>query len=237
MGSNSKGINNPLINSSSLNQLPCKPIFRSSGFTLLEVLLAMSLLGMMMILLFSALSIGSKSWMQGEKKLAIVSEKTVVYQFFRRYLSTIQPLQDQTDDRKKVLSFNGEPQRLQFVSMLPISSGRYGFQNFIIEPDPQDTEQLLVKITPFYPAADGRDWKSEDVVLLSGVDDFQITYFGLTDEGGGDPLWTERWEQKTTLPLLIKILIVLQDQSTWPEMIFSIKPIQTQNLTGQKNRP
>ncbi len=217
-------------------QFRCRPVCRIAGFTLLEVLLAMSLLGMMMVLLFSVLAVGSESWTKGEHKLVAVNEKAVVYQFFRRYLSTIQPIKQPTDDKKQQLSFIGETQRLQFVSMLPVSSGRYGFQTFTIEPDRREAEQLLVNIVPFYPAIDGRDWKPEEVVLLSGMSDFQINYFGYA-EGSDQTLWMERWESQSNLPLLIKIKIVLQDDSDWPEMVFAIPQVQTLAVADQSKRP
>ncbi len=43
------------------------------GFTLLEVLIAMSLLSIMVVLLFSSLKVGAESWDKGESKIAEVN--------------------------------------------------------------------------------------------------------------------------------------------------------------------
>jgi len=64
------------------------------GFTLIEVLIAMTLLSIMVVLLFSSLRICAQSWEQGENKIAEVNEVAVVYNFFQRHLSSAIPLWD-----------------------------------------------------------------------------------------------------------------------------------------------
>lgn len=64
----------------------------ATGFTLIEVLIAMTLLSIMVVLLFSSLRICAKSWEQGENKIAEVNEVAVVYNFFQRHLSSAIPV-------------------------------------------------------------------------------------------------------------------------------------------------
>jgi len=66
--------------------------FRQRGFTLIEVLIAMTLLSIMVVLLFSSLRICAQSWEQGENKITEVNEVAVVYNFFQRHLSSAIPL-------------------------------------------------------------------------------------------------------------------------------------------------
>jgi len=66
-----------------------------NGFTLIEVLIAMTLLSLMVTLLFGSLRICSQSWEQGENKMAEVNEAAVVYNFFQRYLSSAMPLSNE----------------------------------------------------------------------------------------------------------------------------------------------
>ncbi len=65
-----------------------------TGFTLIEVLIAMTLLSIMVVLLFSSLRICARSWELGENKIAEVNEAAVVYNFFQRHLSSAIPLWD-----------------------------------------------------------------------------------------------------------------------------------------------
>lgn len=66
----------------------------SMGFTLIEVLIAMTLLSIMVVLLFSSLRICAQSWEQGENKITEVNEVAEVYNFFERHLSAAIPLWD-----------------------------------------------------------------------------------------------------------------------------------------------
>ncbi len=59
---------------------------QAQGFTLIEVLIAMTLLSMMMVLLFASLKICADSWEKGENKINEVNEFAVVYYFFNQHL-------------------------------------------------------------------------------------------------------------------------------------------------------
>jgi general secretion pathway protein J len=66
--------------------------WNANGFTLIEMLIAISLLGIMVVLLFASLRIAAESWNSGEAKISEVNKKAVVYQFFKRHLSNVKPL-------------------------------------------------------------------------------------------------------------------------------------------------
>ena len=65
---------------------------RSNGFTLIEVLIGMTLLSIMVVLLFTSLKICADSWEKGESKITNVNEMAVVYNFFQQHLSVARPL-------------------------------------------------------------------------------------------------------------------------------------------------
>ncbi len=192
-----------------------------SGFTLIEVIIAMTLLSIMVVLLFGSLKISAESWNKGETKIAEVNEKAVVYQFFKRHLPTIRPLWDEFSDGEQKFSFQGGPQKLQFVSTFPASAGRKGFQLFKIVFD-DNAGQIKVLLSPFYPSLEGLQWQQEEVILLEHVTDFKITYFG-KEFGSSNGVWFDSWVEKEQLPRLIKIKIKLTKPGFWPEMIFELK--------------
>jgi len=192
-----------------------------SGFTLLEVMLAMTLLSIMVTLLFASLKISAESWNKGEAKIAEVNEKAVVYQFFKRHLPAIQPLWGEFSEDERIFSFQGERDKFQFVSTFPASAGRKGLQLFeIVFDKPEDHVKVILK--PFYPTTDEQEWQQEEVILLTHVTEFKITYFAremLNSEGE----WLDSWMEKEQLPALIKIKIVLAKPGFWPEMVFALK--------------
>ncbi|MCX7073652.1 MAG: prepilin-type N-terminal cleavage/methylation domain-containing protein [Methylococcales bacterium] len=106
-------------------------VYKSKGFTLIEVLIGMTLLSLMVVLLFSSLAIGAKSWEQGEKKIANVNEIAVVQHFFNLHLPHATPQWNDFDSEKeRVFSFQGKKDALQFVAGFPASAQRSGLQLF-----------------------------------------------------------------------------------------------------------
>ena len=206
-----------------------------TGFTLIEVMLAMTLLSIMVVLLFSSLKIGAESWNKGESKIAQVNEKAVVYQFFKRHLPSVQPLWDEFSGDKRQFSFQGERDKLQFVSVFPASSGRKGLQLFDVIFDKTDPGIVKVILKPFYPAIDNEEWQSEEVILLENVETFELAYFAKEDNSK-DGVWGDNWQEKDSLPELVKIKIELVDKSYWPEMVFALRlaSVKTPNKLGFK---
>lgn len=213
------------------NRLP------ENGFTLIEMLIAISLLGIMVVLLFASLRTAAESWDKGEEKISQVNKKAVVYQFFKRHLLTAKPLppfsnqQTQPDQQQDItaltqLEFRGLPQSIHFISALPAASARKGLQIFNVGLGVEDPTILKVALTPYRQAEDpGPD--EEPTVLLEGLKEFTISYFGESGEGGS--AWQDAWQNAERLPKLVKIHIALRDGSFWPDMIFPLK------ITGQSS--
>ncbi len=196
----------------------------SKGFTLIEVLIAMTLLSIMVVLLFTSLKICAQSWEKGENKMSDVNEVAVVYNFFQRHLPSAMPLwNDFSETQERSFAFQGTKQSLQFVSVFPASAGKSGAQLFSLEPQQKDNEQIInVSITPFYPVAEGEQWHKEEAILLRHVEDFSLSYFGPAEEGAGS-IWQEEWQAKNGQPQLIKINISTTNGIYWPEMIIALK--------------
>lgn len=193
------------------------------GFTLIEVLLAMTLLSIMLALLFASLKICAQSWERGEQKIYAVGETAGVVNFFQRHLVMAKPLWNDFTKEERSLSFQGDNQSLQFVSAFPASAGRAGLQLFSVRLLNEDRDNVIkVSIVPFYPVADGEDWFSEDEVLLRHVAGFSIAYYG-QEQGEKESRWQNQWLQREQLPKLVKIDITLDNGAFWPAMIFDMK--------------
>jgi general secretion pathway protein J len=204
----------------------------SKGFTLIEVLIAMTLLGVMVVLLFSSLRIAAESWNAGENKMVQVNQKAVVYQFFKRHLTTIRPLpilNIDPNNPEELQVFRGYPQTLRFAAALPASSARKGLQIFTISPNPENASVLMVSLVPYrLTEADQNQPPDRPEVLLEDVAKIQFAYFGKTEDVA-ESQWREEWTLADRLPSLIKVSIALKDGSYWPDMIFPTKITQSAN--------
>ena len=194
---------------------------RDLGFTLIEIMLGMTLLSIMMALLFATMRISAQSWDAGEGKIAQVSESAVVYNFFQRHLSTARPLWNDFSEAEPSFSFQGHGQSMQFVSAFPASAGRAGLQLFSIELLQQGGDGVIkVALTPFFPSAENEQWRPEQVILLRNVRVFKLAYLA-PDESNGSAQWQDEWVDKEAMPGLVKISIARNNETFWPEMVFA----------------
>lgn len=193
------------------------------GFTLIEVLIVMTLLSVMVVLLFGTIKISADSWEKGEARISDVNEIAVVYSFFQRHLIPAKPLwNDFSTTEERVFSFQGNAQTLQFVSEFPASAGRAGLQWFFLNLNDFDRQSIEIAIKPFYPVAEGETFPEEKITLLNHVKTFSIAYLG-QDPGTGEVAWQEQWVDRQTLPQLVKINITLDNGMFWPTMIMPLK--------------
>lgn len=195
-----------------------------AAFTLIEVLIAMTLLSVMVVLLFSSLSIGAKSWEQGENKIAEVNEITVIQQFFNHHLAHATPQWNDFDpEQNRVFSFQGKKNSLQFVSEFPASAERSGLQLFDVKLQEKNKQHFIeVTLTPFFPLAESEDFFEDTIKLVDDVERFELFYFGLNAETG-EYTWQDEWLLKEEQPRLVKIVLELKDGRFIPDIVVALK--------------
>ncbi len=210
--------------------------FEVKGFTLIEVLIGLTLLSIMVVLLFTSLKICADSWERGEKKIASVNEMAVVYHFFQEHLSVSKPIMNESVDERP-FSFQGEPTSLQFVSNFPESAGKQGLQIFTVSyVEVDDSANINVRVRPYN--SDGADYDEElgfeEVSLIKHVKEFKLSYFG-SEDVVSDGVWSDEWLNKTVQPRLVKISIILESGGYWPEMVIPLKIMASKNNANISN--
>ncbi|QSA96706.1 prepilin-type N-terminal cleavage/methylation domain-containing protein [Methylococcus sp. EFPC2] len=199
---------------------------RQAGFTLIEVLIAATLLAVMMTLLLGSLRIGVRSWESGERRTADMNRMLTTQNFLRSHLSSTLPLRQTTapgadpDPSSSALLFDGGPDRLAYAGSLPpqVRGGLYRFELYTEEHD--DIRDLKLSIQPVYQAAGGsrgnEEGSIEDVTLVENLADLRIAY--LASAQADQPAeWQSEWRQPV-LPALIRIEIALKGSPPWPPL-------------------
>lgn len=191
-------------------------LHRLRGFTLLELMIGLALLGMLLLLLFGALRLGSKSWDAGEKRLNSASSQGVVGGFLRRSLSQIYPWRFKGVDIQ-ALAFEGESAALRYVGPVPTRQGIAGLHFVSLEM--QDDSLLLRWKMPSPDAEDFSDLAdAEPVVLLKGVKQLALSYYG-AQEGDTQPGWHDSWNDDQQLPAMIRLVLSMDEGGNWPEIV------------------
>ena len=95
------------------------------AFTLVEVLLAVTLFSVITTLLYGGLYAAGRQWRATDERLAINEAQRLADNVIRRYVSQTVPLFMATEEQSR-LYFKGEPDTLEFVAQLPAHQGAAG---------------------------------------------------------------------------------------------------------------
>ncbi len=186
------------------------------GFTLLEVLIAATLIAIMMVLLFGSLRLGAGSWDSGEQRFDQTSQMLVVQSFLRKHLSAALPW-PLGDAVRPGAQFIGNRRSFDYVGFLPsqIRTGLYRFRVFVDRRGDRKSLRVSVRSLGVPP----RDEKIEDLEILPEVDDVRFAYLArATPEV--KPVWVEEWVEDM-IPALVSIRVELPGQDPWPALLIA----------------
>ncbi|MFZ3043398.1 MAG: prepilin-type N-terminal cleavage/methylation domain-containing protein [Thiobacillus sp.] len=200
------------------------PIRRSQGFTLLELLIGMTLVGFILSLLFAGLNLGTRSWEAGEQRMVTSSRQAVVVDFIRRAIEQTYPLRWRVGEEDR-LAFAGEAESLRFVGTVAMHDGASG--NHLIALDLVDGEtgrDLVMRWQLPDPGAPGFEpiEQAEPKVLIKAVKEMALAYFGAQSETE-DPAWHDQWLDQKTPPELIRLQLTMENGETWPDIVAALR--------------
>lgn len=198
----------------------------AGGFTLVETVVALTLLAVMLAMLFAGLRAGIRAWDAGSDRGDRADQALLTWSFVRKELSAAFPWRFK-DPLAVRLAFSGERERVRFVSMRPaeIGGGGLAFVSFEFEParGASDTGRLVMRRT--FAAAEHRDFapidEAEKFTLLEGVSAARFEYFGTVSETV-PPAWSDRWEFPQRLPSHVRIEMKLGEART-PDMVVALR--------------
>ena len=109
-----------------------------AGFTLLELLVAMTLLGLLMMALFGGLQLGARVWEVSERALDDEGRTLAVRRFLHDRLEQAFPVRHRHTEGSGGIIFSGDRTTLRFVSTMPDSLGSGPFlMELILQPGPR----------------------------------------------------------------------------------------------------
>lgn len=221
---------------------------RGRGFTLIELLIALALVSLITLMLFSGLQLGSRAWEGVDAVSEQVSEVRVARDFLLSVLTQSRPT-SLTLDGEVLSVFAGDSERLEFAAPLSEHVGIPGLYVLRLGVVPLGSGQGLVLthwlahpevlegsdgIPPWEPLdADSglflEDWPPETdaaagafgrTLLVETVGELAIAYFGMAD-GDAEPEWHEEWLEQSTLPAMLRIRLATPAES-WPDLIVAL---------------
>lgn len=194
----------------------------STGFTLIEVLVGLTLLGLILTMVFSALYTTSQSWQAGDNQANTNDAHRLGLDFIHREIRQAVPVFYLEKDDNRLL-FNGERESLQFVSRLPAHRGGSDLYLAALELDKENQalrfSYRLLQIDPGSFTLDDEHSKHKNI--LRPISAIELTYYG-RESPNEEPSWHDTWEEREQMPQLVRLKILSAGADKWPELYISV---------------
>ncbi len=183
---------------------------RQAGFTLLELLISMTLLALLFVLLFGGLRFGLRAWEHGERASDATDDLRLVQALIRREIegACLRHVAPEQPHDPAPVDFSGTSHTVRFRGPAPraFGGGDCARITLAIQPDGPD-ERLVLFVQP-----QGGDVGATNLLrhLAAGTFTFR----------GGQTGWQAAWRSQTALPSLLRLRISFPggDARAWPEL-------------------
>jgi len=195
-----------------------------SGFTLIEVVVALALLAAMLGMAWQGLSFVLRGWDTGAEAGHRTADQRLAQNFLRRELMELFPMRWK-DPMMLKFAFQGERNTLKFVSSRPagLSAGGLALVGLAVEPDGPRRKNLVMRRA--LPDKEAKDFapleKAEGVILYPDIDSVTFDYFG-AESDLADPRWSAEWTYANRIPVLVRLKVKATDGTEQPEFIARI---------------
>lgn len=199
------------------------------GFTLIEVLLALSIFALMGTILYGAFSLGHGA----VAKSQVVFEKSQKLRSFGdllgSYIRSSHPYR--SSPQEQTVFYQGEESSLTFVSSFSLAMGGRGMAKIHIYREGDSAKEGILKLEEQSPVrlddSGEEGGQSHQVVLQEGVGSLQISYL---DPRSDEEKWEDRWDgqERRMLPRAVRLVYRTPEgqESRWifPVMMSVLAP-------------
>jgi len=187
----------------------------TAGFSLVELLVAFTILGLLFALLQDGFLLGHRVWERANLRAATRIEPVEgAQQYLRERISRAYPAWRPVSGPE--IDFVGEPQRLAFEAAPPDALRPATRQRHVLSLNGQG--ELEIAWRPNTDRSLAGAYRR--ATLVEGVRDLRISYFGPT---GFDrvPRWRETWRSQIRPPQAVRIQVAFApgDPRVWPDLV------------------
>jgi len=193
-----------------------KCLKKQNGFTLLELVITITILSLIMAIVYGSMRLGTRAWRTGEARAEENQRARVILSQLAEEIRSAHSIYSygQIGDReKKYLAFKGEPDRIWFITVTPgLTSEPINnkLRAIVYEVDPE--QGLLMRETQlFYEDFFAHLETQEPRVLDPEVAGMALRYYYVpetkgTDEGevSEEGMWLTEWDPNAIEPVAVQ---------------------------------
>ena len=206
------------------------PRFRVRGFTLVEILVVMSLLSVVMLALGSALRTIAQTEERIDERLERADEMRIAAAFLRATLERVSARKVAAPPPAPTgVLFEAGMNSVAWVGVMPARYGAGGRSFFRLGVEPDETgAALVIRFVPWADAPQFPDWSRADSrVLVRQVTGLTVRF---QDAQASPPQWSPDWPPRDRLPDQLQLEIETV-RGRWPPMTFPMRAMPTGNPT------
>ena len=191
----------------------------NDGFTLIELTITITLLGVISLIVAGGLRLGSRAWEKGEKKIGDTQSVGIILESIKRQISSALPYAVKEDGKLSPFFF-GDKKELNFISLTPLHTDQtMGIVHviYLVSKDNDNLETLKYierEIISKPPTIDSDSPEAETMQdLENGLQELSFEYAGLPENE--DPIeWRQEWNSRETncLPGVVKISMTIRGE-------------------------
>jgi general secretion pathway protein J len=176
------------------------------GFTLIEVVLALTIFALMGTILYGAFFLGHKALEKTQGSFEKNQKLRSFGDFLGSYIRSAYPYRTSSQD--PTFYFEGEQDRLTFVSSYSLAMGGRGMAKVHVSLENTDRGEGTVRLEEGVPVRltdeSGDSGQRNSLVLQEGAREFRLAYLNPQLE---EEKWEERWngKEQKTLPRAVRV--------------------------------
>ncbi len=198
---------------------------RTGGFTLVEVIITLTILGFIVLIVSGAFRLGLSCWDRGEQTREEYQRQRTASQLISRQIRSMVPYKIKTEKAEgDYLAFEGRAQSLKFVSTLSLKAAHPEGLVFAIYEfkDGQDGGSLVVYEQRVVNKNFFEEGPKEDegVPVLEGLSNVRFEYFRQEDpEKTRSEAWMDEWNAKDEkeLPRALRMTLTFKNAKSEKE--------------------
>jgi general secretion pathway protein J len=201
---------------------------RQRGFTLLEALVAMILLGLMMAVMTGSIRFAGQSRDAVTVRVDNLDNMRITQDFMRQTITQAHP--------KRWLKVVGRPyifrgERDEMFMAAPLTArvgvgGLFLVKFSLVDGDRNKGKKLIMaRQFPEPDVQEMPDFASADTtVLAENVSEVEFAYLGREDENS-EPTWSDDWKEPLRMPDAVRVRVKPVVGQPWPEMVIPLRVV------------
>jgi general secretion pathway protein J len=203
--------------------LPSRGRSLEAGFTLVEMLVSLAVMGMAAWLLTAGIERIARGMAVAQRRGSQLDTLATAQFLLRQRLALIQPVAD-PQAAGKALDFTGQAESLDFIGPAADRAAPDALQHYRLLRDP-DGDLVLLSLSTLDARVDPRSHQTQGwapLTLIAGTTRIAIRYLGQNPQVAEQhAVWQANWSHRASLPLLVRISVdfAASDRQSWPDLV------------------